>query len=220
MGSKCPDEFEAGMILTLTGSSEFEADHHFCKDLVYMQHKTSSGRTNCFWKIILPAAWALGDYFWEVWWSDGEVLIQLWWWPLATYYTLCGLQTLWQLWQLLDGVMHLDLNEASFELCWQPDSWDIWHQHCNLGTGKVKHMRNDSAYLLDLRSGMDNMQMHLSGGMLKPIENQSENPFSSCVSWELHISIRTGKVQLQNVKMLWICNFQTWNAATNNFSRW
>jgi hypothetical protein len=28
-------------------------------------------------------------------------------------------------------------------------------------TGKVKHMRNDSAYLLDLRSGMDNMQMHL-----------------------------------------------------------
>jgi hypothetical protein len=130
-----------------------------CKDLVYLQHKTSSGWTNCFWKNHTTCCLGTGWLFLSMmkWWRSIN--------PVMVMTTSHLLHTVWvaNLVAAMAITWWSNLNEASFELCWQPDSWDTWHQHCNLGTGKVKHMRNDSAYLLDLRLGMDNMQMHLSG---------------------------------------------------------
>lgn len=157
-----------------------------CKDLVYLQHKTSSGWTNCFWKNHTTCCLGTGWLF---------VRSMMKWWrginPVMVMTTSHLLHTEWV----------ANLVAAMAITWWSNASWPKWSKLWTLLT--TRFLRYMASALQSwgwqgeaheewfctspgLRLGTDNMQMHLSGWLLKLIENQSENPFSSCVSWELH----------------------------------
>ncbi len=147
MGPKCPVQFEAWMILTLTGSSEFEADPSICKDLVYMQHKTSSGRTNCFWKnyttCCLGTGWSFLRSMMKWWRSINPVMV------MTTSH-------------LLHTVRVANLVAAMAITWWSNASWPKWSKLWTLPTTKFLRYMASALHLGLARWSTWGMILHIS----------------------------------------------------------
>ncbi len=147
MGPKCPVQVEAGMILTLTGSSEFWSRPSICKDLLYLQHKTSFGRTNCFWKNHTTCCLGTGWLF---------LISMMKWWrsinPVMVMTTSHLLHTVWV----------ANLVAAMAITWWSNASWLKWSKLWTLLTTRFLRCMASALQSWDWQGEAHGMNLHIS----------------------------------------------------------